>query len=106
MKDIQFLVKFLKIIIKFINHSILQSAPPVPAQNNPVALKHFQAVQDEVYCVLGGIQFNEVKNNAAYSSVETQSTPSQFIPLHSNVAYGTSRSANIVPEYEDSHDYY
>ena len=96
------------IIIIIIIPFILQSAPPAPAQGNPVALKHFQSVQNEAYGVLGGgvPQFIELKDNAAYSSVETQSAPSQSIALHSNVAYGTSRSVNTEPAYEDPHEYY
>ena len=95
-------------IIMTIFHSLLQSAPPAPAQGNPVALKHFQSVKNEAYGVLGGgvPQSIELKDNAAYSSVETQSAPSQSIALHSNVAYGTSRSVNTEPAYEDPHSYY
>ena len=73
-----------------------------------MGLKHIQSVQNEAYGVLGGgvPQSIELKDNAAYSSVETQSAPSQSIALHSNVAYGTSRSANTESAYENPHDYY
>ena len=73
-----------------------------------MTLQQFQSVQNEAYGVLGeGVpQSIELKDNAAYSSVETQSAPSQSIVLHSNVAYGTSTSVNTEPAYEDPQYYY
>ena len=88
---------------------ILHSASPFPAQGNPVTLQHLQSVQNEAYGVLGGgvPQYIELKDNAAYSSVVTQSaTVSQSIAQHSNVAYGASTSVNTEPAYEYPNSYH
>ena len=102
---------------------ILLSGTPSP---NPVALQHFQSVQNECYGVLQGggvpqtIELNdnaayssvlqeggvpqsiELKDNAAYSSVlQTQSAPhSQSIVVNDNVAYGkTSENNDLSYDY-------
>ena len=70
----------------------LPSATPSPTPN-PVALQHFQSVQNESYGVLGGgvPQSIELKDNAAYSTVQTQSAPhSQSIAVNDDVAYRTT----------------
>ena len=70
----------------------LSSATPSPTPNS-VALQHFQSVQNESYGVLGGgvPQSIELKDNAAYSTVQTQSAPhSQSIAVNDNVAYRTT----------------
>ena len=69
---------------------------------NPVALQHFQSVENECYGVLGGgvPQSIELKDNAAYSSVQTQSAPhSQSIAVNDNVAYRTT-TEKTDPSYE------
>ena len=79
----------------------LSSATPSPTPN-PVALQHFQSVQNESYGVLGGgvPQSIELKDNAAYSTVQTQSAPhSQSIAVNDNVAYRTT-SDKADPSYE------
>ena len=66
--------------------AFLSSATPSPTPN-PVALQHFQSVQNESYGVLGGgvPQSIELKDNAAYSTVQTQSVPhSQSIAVNDN----------------------
>ena len=75
----------------------LSSATP-----NPVALQHFQSVQNESYGVLGGgvPQSIELKDNAAYSTVQTQSAPhSQSIAVNDNVAYRTT-TEKADPSYD------
>ena len=70
---------------------VFLSSAPTP--KSPVALQHFQSVENECYGVLqgGGVpQSIELKDNAAYSSVlqQTQSAPhSQSIAVNDNVAY-------------------
>ena len=79
----------------------LSSATPSPTPN-PVALQHFQSVQNESYGVLGGgvPQSIELKDNAAYSTVQTQSAPhSQSIAVNDNVAYRTT-TEKADPSYD------
>ena len=79
----------------------LSSATPSPTPN-PVALQHFQSVQNESYGVLGGgvSQSIELKDNAAYSTVQTQSAPhSQSIAVNDNVAYRTT-TEKADPSYD------
>ena len=78
----------------------LLSATPSPTPN-PVALQHFQSVQNESYGVLGGVpQSIELKDNAAYSTVQTQSAPhSQSIAVNDNVAYRTT-TEKTDPSYD------
>ena len=78
----------------------LSSATPSPTPN-AVALQHFQSVQNESYGVLGGgvSQSIELKDNAAYSSVQTQS-----IAVNDNVAYGTTTEKDD-PSYDDIKNY-
>ena len=70
-----------------------------------MALQHFQSVQNESYGVLGGArgvpQSIELKDNAAYSTVQTQSAPhSQSIAVNDNVAYRTtSEKEELAYEY-------
>ena len=82
---------------------VFLSSAPTP---NPVALQHFQSVENECYGVLGGgvPQSIELKDNAAYSSVlQTQSAPhSQSIAVNDNVAYRTT-TEKADPSY---HEYY
>ena len=76
----------------------LSSATPSPTPN-PVALQHFLSVQNESYGVLGG-QSIELKDNAAYSTVQTQSAPhSQSIAVNDNVAYRTT-TEKADPSYD------
>ena len=81
---------------------VFLSSAPTP---NPVALQHFQSVQNESYGVLGGgavPQSIELKDNAAYSTIQTQSAPhSQSIALNDNVAYRTT-----TEKTDSSYDYY
>ena len=68
-----------------------------------MALQHFQSVQNESYGVLGGgvPQSIELKDNAAYSTVQTQSAPhSQSIAVNDNVAYRTT-----TEKADQSYDY-
>ena len=79
----------------------LPSATPSPPPN-PVALQHFQSVQNESYGVLGGgvPQSIELKDNTAYSTVQTQSAPhSQSIAVNDNVAYRTT-TEKADPSYD------
>ena len=83
---------------------VFLSSAPTP--KSPVALQHFQSVENECYGVLGGgvPQSIELKDNAAYSSVlQTQSAPhSQSIAVNDNVAYRTT-TEKTDPSYEYYH---
>ena len=84
-------------------HAILVFLSSAPSPN-PVALQHFQSVENECYGVLqgGGVsQSIKLKDNAAYSSVlQTQSAPhSQSIAVNDNVAYRTT-TERTDPSYD------
>ena len=80
----------------------LPSATPSPTPN-PVALQHFQSVQNESYGVLGGgvPQSIELKDNAAYSQTQLSAPHSQSIAVNDNVAYRTT-----TEKADPSYNYY
>lgn len=71
------------------------------------SFEQVQTIQNVSYGVLkGGVpQSIELKENAAYSSVDTQLANNHPIPLNSNVAYGIA-SVNTEPPYDELHYYY